>query len=129
MAGVAVLGAGSWGTALANHLVRRRCDVLLWSFEPEVAEAINREHHNPLYAPGVSLDPALLASEDPVEAVPGRKLVVSVSASQTVRGVLTPLAPAGVPGAANQGARTGDEIDTMMRRSGGVVVVLPGHCD
>lgn len=127
MTGIAVLGAGSWGTALANHLVRRRCDVLLWSFEPEVAEAINREHHNPLYAPGVSLDPGLLATADPAEAVRGRKLVVSVSPSQTVRGVLTPLAPAIEPGAVIVGASKGIEIDTLMRMSEVVGEALPGH--
>lgn len=127
MTRIAVLGAGSWGTALANHLVRRRCDVLLWSFEPEVAEAINREHHNPLYAPGVLLDPALLATADPAQAVRGRTLVVSVSPSQTVRGVLTPLAPAIEPGAVIVGASKGIEIDTLMRMSEVVGEALPGH--
>src|SRR5688500_19673060 len=127
MAGVAVLGAGSWGTALANHLVRRRCDVLLWSFEPDVVEAINREHQNPLYAPGVALDPALQATADPAEAVRGRKLVVSVSPSQTVRGVLTPLAPAVEPGAVIVGASKGIEIGTLMRMSEVVAEALPGH--
>jgi glycerol-3-phosphate dehydrogenase (NAD(P)+) len=127
MTGIAVLGAGSWGTALANHLVRRRCDVLLWSFEPEVAEAINREHHNPLYAPEVSLDPALRATADSAEAVRGRTLLVSASPSQTVRRVLTPLGPAIDPGAVIVGASKGIEIDTLMRMSEVVDAVLPGH--
>ena len=55
MTRIAVLGAGGWGTALANHLVRKQCDVLLWAYEPEVAESINRQHRNSLYAPNALL--------------------------------------------------------------------------
>lgn len=127
MTGITVLGAGSWGTALAHHLVRRRCDVLLWSFEPEVAEAINREHHNPLYAPGVSLDPGLRATADSAEAVRGRKLIVSVSPSQTVRRVLASLAQSVESDAVIVGASKGIEIDTLMRMSEVVDAALPGH--
>jgi glycerol-3-phosphate dehydrogenase (NAD(P)+) len=40
---VAVIGAGNWGTALANLLAKDH-EVVIWSFEPEVADVINREH-------------------------------------------------------------------------------------
>ena len=40
---IAVLGAGSWGTTLANLLARKGDDVRLWAYEPEVVEAVNRD--------------------------------------------------------------------------------------
>ena len=49
MTRVAVLGAGAWGTALADLLARKGHDVRLWAHEPDVADAINAEHRNPLY--------------------------------------------------------------------------------
>jgi glycerol-3-phosphate dehydrogenase (NAD(P)+) len=127
MSAVAVLGAGSWGTALANYLVRRGADVLLWSYEPEVAAGINRDHRNPLYESAHRLDPALRATADPVEAVRGRELVISVSPSQMVRGVLAPLAHAVTPTALVVGASKGIERESLLRMSQVSAEALPGR--
>jgi glycerol-3-phosphate dehydrogenase (NAD(P)+) len=127
MTSVAVLGAGSWGTALANHLVRKQLDVILWAYEPEVAEAINREHRNPVYAPGAILEPALRATSDAAGAVRGRDVILSVSPSQMVRRVLSPLGTLVDSAALVVGASKGIEIDTLKTMSQVVEDALPGR--
>ena len=127
MTNVAVLGAGSWGTALADHLAARGNDVLLWAYEPEVADAINRGHENTVYLPGAELDPTLRATADPLEAVRGRPVVVSVSPSQTVRSVLAQVAGVVSSDALVIGASKGIETDTLKRMSEVCAEELPGR--
>jgi glycerol-3-phosphate dehydrogenase (NAD(P)+) len=90
---VAVIGAGSWGTALANLLADKGCPTILWSFEEDVAEAIEREHRNTTYLPEIELDARLRATSDLAEALDGARAVVSVSPSHVVRQVMTRAAP------------------------------------
>jgi glycerol-3-phosphate dehydrogenase (NAD(P)+) len=59
---IGVLGGGAWGTALAQMLASDDRSVLLWAFEPEVVEAINREHRNPLYLASAELAPTIRAT-------------------------------------------------------------------
>ncbi|WP_291205914.1 NAD(P)H-dependent glycerol-3-phosphate dehydrogenase [Hyphomonas sp.] len=59
---IGVIGAGAWGTAIAQMLTREGQSVLLWALEPEVAAAINTRHENTVFLPGVSLNPALSAT-------------------------------------------------------------------
>jgi glycerol-3-phosphate dehydrogenase (NAD(P)+) len=58
---IAVIGAGAWGTALANSVAIEE-DVLVWAREPEVAVAINTTHANPLFLPEVPLSPRVRAT-------------------------------------------------------------------
>ncbi|HSF26063.1 MAG TPA: NAD(P)H-dependent glycerol-3-phosphate dehydrogenase [Actinomycetes bacterium] len=100
MTRVAVLGAGSWGTAFAMVLSDAGADVVLWARRTELAEAITREHQNPDYHPGIELPPALWATSEPAEALRERDLVVLAVPSQVLRGNLAawaPLLPAGAP--------------------------------
>ena len=92
MTTVAVLGAGSWGTTLANLLARKGQGVRLWAYEAEVVDSINREHRNTLFMPGIALDPGLRAFRDPVEAITGADVVLSVIPSHAVRSVVVRLA-------------------------------------
>jgi glycerol-3-phosphate dehydrogenase (NAD(P)+) len=85
---VAVIGAGSWGTALANLLSKKGLDVCVWSFEQDVAAAINEEHRNPRYLSEVPLHDALRATASLESALSGAPYVVSVSPAQHVRGVM-----------------------------------------
>ena len=64
---IGVIGAGAWGTALAQMLASDGRDVLLWAFEPEVVAAINAEHRNPLYLPSATLAPTIRATGDLAE--------------------------------------------------------------
>lgn len=86
---VGVLGAGSWGTALADLLARNGHEVLLWAHEPAVVDAIRRTRENPLYLPGVVLPGGLTPTTDLGEAVGQAELVVSVVPSHVTRDVLT----------------------------------------
>ena len=59
---IGVLGGGAWGTALAQMLASDGREVLLWAFEPEVVETINRDHRNPLYLASAELAPTVRAT-------------------------------------------------------------------
>ena len=88
MTTVAVLGAGSWGTTLANLLAGKGETVRLWAHEPEVVDAVNRTHENPLFLPGVRLSPDLRTFSDPQEAVNGAGVIVSAPPSHVTRAVV-----------------------------------------
>jgi glycerol-3-phosphate dehydrogenase (NAD(P)+) len=83
----AVVGAGAWGTALADLLATNGCDVRIWAFEPDVAEAINARHENPRFLAGSSLDPAVTATSDLGGALTGAQLVVYAVPSAHLRAV------------------------------------------
>ena len=84
---VGVLGGGAWGTALAQMLASDGRDVLLWAFEPEVVEAINGAHRNPLYLPAAALAPAIRATGDLAEMA-GLDTLLVVTPAQHVGRVL-----------------------------------------
>ncbi|MCK0127788.1 NAD(P)H-dependent glycerol-3-phosphate dehydrogenase [Erythrobacter sp. F6033] len=64
---IGVIGAGAWGTALAQMLASDGRNVILWAFEAEVVEAINSQHNNPLYLPSATLSPNIRATGDLAE--------------------------------------------------------------
>ncbi|MBF0588892.1 MAG: NAD(P)-dependent glycerol-3-phosphate dehydrogenase [Magnetococcales bacterium] len=85
---VAVIGGGSWGTALAALLARKLPEVTLWAREPEVAEGINSHHHNPLFIPDLSLPENLHASSDLASVVQVHRTLVVVIPTQFTRSIL-----------------------------------------
>jgi glycerol-3-phosphate dehydrogenase (NAD(P)+) len=96
---IGVIGAGAWGTALAQTLRRAGRDVVIWAREPEVVEAINRRSENPDYLPGIDLDPAIHATAEVTDAL-AADAVLLVAPAQHLRGVCAGLAarwPTGVP--------------------------------
>ncbi|MEZ4456315.1 MAG: NAD(P)H-dependent glycerol-3-phosphate dehydrogenase [Gemmatimonadales bacterium] len=94
MTRVAVIGAGAWGTALANLLAAKGESVHLWAFEPEVVAGINGQHVNPLYLTGCRLADTLRATGELTEAVRDAAVVVCVAPSHVARRVLREAAPA-----------------------------------
>jgi len=88
MTAIAVLGAGSWATTLANLLAAKGETVRLWAYEPEVVEAINRGHENPLFLPGVRLQPGLRAYGKTREAVAGAPVILSAAPSHRATAAL-----------------------------------------
>lgn len=122
---VAVLGAGSWGTALANLLAGKGLDTVLWSHEPEVAHEINRAARNPRYLSAVALDPRLRATAAMEEAVSGAAFVVSVSPSHVVRSVMGQAAGHLRPEALVVSASKGIEIETLQTMDEVLAEVLP----
>ncbi len=94
MTRIAVVGAGAWGTTLADLLARKEAGVTLWAREPEVVESINREHVNALFLPGAPLAPGVQATGDVSAAVRGAEVVVSAAPSHAVSDVMTRAAAA-----------------------------------
>ena len=84
---IGVIGAGAWGTALAQMLSAGGRDVLLWAREPEVVESINTRHENTLYLPSAVLDENLKATESLHEAAQ-RDVLLLVTPAQHVRATL-----------------------------------------
>lgn len=93
---IGVVGAGAWGTALAQVAASKGEEVPVWALEPEVAEAINMEHENPLYLPGIPLSPVIHASSDLAVLASCDALLVVVPA-QHLRGVVAALPRGDVP--------------------------------
>jgi glycerol-3-phosphate dehydrogenase (NAD(P)+) len=123
---VAVIGAGSWGTALANLLATKGLDTVLWSFEPEVAEGIERERRNPRYLREVELHPGLRATTSMEEAVRGAGSVVSVSPSHVVRQVMGEASRHLAEDALVVSASKGIEVETLRTMDQVLAEVLPG---
>jgi glycerol-3-phosphate dehydrogenase (NAD(P)+) len=115
MTRVAVVGAGSWGTALASSLARAGHDVVIWSFEEEVVRTINASHVNEKYLAGIPLPESLTASTDLAGATSGAEVILSVSPSQFVRKVITEAAPHIDPSALIVSASKGVETSTLQR--------------
>ena len=95
---VAVLGAGSWGTALAALIARHDVPTVLWGRDAQAAAAIDRDHVNARYLPGITLPASLRATADLAAALEGAGLVLvavpSHAFADTLR-ALAPLRPAG----------------------------------
>ena len=85
---LAVLGGGAWGTALACAAARAGAAVALWARDPAIVDAINRQHENPLFLPGVALDPAIAATIDMATALAASDAALLVVPAQFLRGVL-----------------------------------------
>ena len=84
---IGVIGAGAWGTALAQLLSHGGRDVLIWAREPAVVESINNDHENTAYLPGIELDQALKATES-ISEVAKRDVLLLVTPAQHVRATL-----------------------------------------
>lgn len=115
---VAVLGAGSWGTALAVHAAAKGLAVRLWARSPELAERLAAERVNRDYLPGVELPPGLLPTADLAELADS-DLVLVVVPSHGFRAVLRQLLlrwPAARPLVLVSGTK-GIETETLARMS------------
>jgi glycerol-3-phosphate dehydrogenase (NAD(P)+) len=88
MGKVAVMGAGSWGTAYAMMCVDAGEDVVLWAREPAIAEAISTDHRNADYLGDIELPAALRATTDPQEALQSAEVVVFAIPSHALRACL-----------------------------------------
>lgn len=114
---IGVLGAGSWGTALAVHAARSGSGVLLWARDPVCAERLERERVNERYLPGVTLPPGLrVTSELGDLAACGLVLVVVPSHGfrEVVRRFLA-RSPASAQPRVLVSATKGVETDTLSR--------------
>ena len=91
---IGVIGAGSWGTTLADLLARQGHDVAIWAYEAEVVESINRDHVNAVFLDGSHLAENITAHGEIATTVQGAELIVSASPSHVVRQVSARVAAA-----------------------------------
>jgi glycerol-3-phosphate dehydrogenase (NAD(P)+) len=113
----AVLGAGSWGTALGVHLSRVGHAVTLWGRQPALAGEMATRRANPTYLPDVTFPDALQVTSDMASALSGARYVVVVVPSHGFRSVMAAAARHLPPGAILVSATKGLEIDSLMRMS------------
>lgn len=121
---VAVIGAGSWGTALALVAARNRHAVRLWAREPEVAHQINATHRNPYYLTDIELPENLRATASLAEALDGAGFVLSVVPSHATRQVVEQMRPYLSAQQTLVSATKGIENVTLMRMDEVIVDVL-----
>ncbi|MBK6872216.1 MAG: NAD(P)-dependent glycerol-3-phosphate dehydrogenase [Kineosporiaceae bacterium] len=121
----AVLGAGSWGTALGALLAAKGWPVTVWDINTEVLDDIRTAGRNTRYLPGIDLPATLAAEADLARAVAGAELVVLVVPSHVTRVVAEQLRPHLAPGALVCCAAKGIEFDTLATMSGVLHEVLP----
>ncbi|MEU2611737.1 NAD(P)H-dependent glycerol-3-phosphate dehydrogenase [Micromonospora sp. NPDC007271] len=114
---VAVLGAGSWGTAFAKILADAGREVTILARRQSVAEAIRTTGCNPDYLPDVRLPDRVTATGDAEEAIVGAEVVVLSVPSQTLRGNLAGWTPYLHPDATLVSLMKGIELGTTKRMS------------
>jgi glycerol-3-phosphate dehydrogenase (NAD(P)+) len=117
MRNVAVVGAGSWGTALAVHLGRVGHEVRLWARDPALVDDMASQRANVEYLPGIALPDSVSVTHDMRAALRDAELVVSAIPSHGCRDVLRSAAPHVAPRAVIVSATKGLETDTMLRMS------------
>lgn len=124
---VAVLGAGSWGTTLAEVLAGNGSRVTLWAREEEVRESISRRRVNEMFLPGVTLSERIVPEGSVRAAVEGADFIVSVIPSHGVRGVFAEAGPHMGEDAVIVSATKGIEEGSMLTPSGILAEALGGR--
>jgi len=123
---IGVVGAGSWGTAIADLLATKGFLTNLWVFETEVKEQIQKCRENKVFLPGFSLSENLFPSNDLAEVVSGKDLVVIVVPSHVMRETAKKLAPYLSEDTVMVSASKGIENETYLTMSGVLGDILPG---
>jgi glycerol-3-phosphate dehydrogenase (NAD(P)+) len=125
---VTVLGAGSWGTALAVHLGRVGHDVRLWVRDPSLATDIQTRRANAVYLPDISFPDSVSITDAIAEALLDTELIVSAIPSHGCRAVMRTAAPLVSPQATIVSATKGLESETLLRMSEVIAEELgPSH--
>jgi glycerol-3-phosphate dehydrogenase (NAD(P)+) len=114
---VAILGAGSWGTALAVHLGRVGHGVRLWARDQALVDEMAARRANAVYLPDVTLPASVSVTHDLSAALRDAELVVSAIPSHGCRGVIHLAAPLLAPGAVIVSATKGLEAISLLRMS------------
>lgn len=123
---IGVLGAGSWGTAVAA-LAAAKNSTLLWARRTEVAESINRDHINPSYISEFPLPETLVASSDIHEVTGNCEVLIIGVPSHGFRSILE-IAASSIPESVPILSLTkGIEAGTLMRMTEVIADVLPNH--
>lgn len=125
MATAAIVGGGSFGTAMACAARRAGLAVNLWARESEVVEAINAGRGNPVFLTGIALEPGIRASSDLSETVSAADFVLIAVPSQFLRSVAVQMRTALRPGIAVVSCSKGIERDSCALMPEVLAEVLP----
>ncbi len=114
---VSIIGAGSFGTAMASVASRCGNDVVLWAHDPNVANEIQQTRHNPIYLQSVELDERVRATSSLAEAVEFSDVIFMIVPSHHYRGVLAQMRGSLWRDVAIVSGTKGIENDTLQRMS------------
>jgi glycerol-3-phosphate dehydrogenase (NAD(P)+) len=114
---IAVLGTGSWGTALALLLAKKECRVKMWGRDEKKIAAMGEKRENIFYLPGIKLITGLELTSDLAQALSGVKYIVLSVPSHTVREVSRTLRPYLAPGMIIINTGKGIETESLKRLS------------
>lgn len=117
MSRIAIIGAGSWGTALGIVAGRAGREVCLWSRNAEVTESVNSERRNRVYLSSQAIPENVRATSDISEALADAEFVLLASPSHVTRGLLEAMLPSLKPEMLFISATKGIEIETGKRIS------------
>ncbi len=124
MTRIGVIGAGAWGTALAQACAQNDRTVTLWAFEPEVVEAINTGHENTVYLAGAPLHKGITATSNPADLA-GCDAYLVVTPAQHTRATLAQFADVIADGAPVLLCSKGFERDSLALMTDVLGDVLP----
>ena len=122
---ITVIGAGSWGTTLANHLAEKGYPVTLWAYEAELVERMQKTRVNDLFLADFKLSGNLAFTSSLKEAVRGKKLLLLVPPSQVMRQVAEQFVPYLDERALVVSASKGIENNSLMLMSQVLEEILP----
>ena len=125
---IGVIGAGSWGTALANMLAGKGYSVTLWAYEKDLVERMKMTRENDLFLPGFSLSSNLDFTADLSVVVSGKEMVLLVSPSQVMRLVVKQALEDFNPESLIVSAAKGIENGTLLTMSQVLRELLPPSC-
>ncbi|MDD3311947.1 NAD(P)H-dependent glycerol-3-phosphate dehydrogenase [Pseudodesulfovibrio sp.] len=123
---IAVLGAGAWGTTLADMLAKTEIETVLWAREADVVADVNERHENAAFLPGVTLTDRLRAESDPARAFAGADYFLLVIPSQFIRPALAGFRDALPDRPVMVCASKGIELDSLAPMSRVVAEALEG---
>jgi glycerol-3-phosphate dehydrogenase (NAD(P)+) len=122
---IGILGAGSWGTALAFLLGKKGEGVLIWARRKEIADWINDRNENRFYLPGILLPPNIRATIEIEEAVEGKDVIVLAVPSFAMREVVERLSQCDIGSAIVVSAAKGLEEESGKRMSEVILEIMP----
>ena len=127
MTGIAIIGGGGWGTALAITMARLERDVRLWVYEPYLVETMIATRENPLYLPSVRIPPSVRVSNRAEEVLADVQIVMVAVPSHVYRQVFANMLPLLNGDMFFVSATKGIENETLMRMSEVVGDVAKGR--
>lgn len=122
---IGVIGAGAWGTALANLLANKGLDIALWVFEQEVCTDILEERENKVFLPGVSLSQNIRPSNDLDRVAAKKDMLLIVVPSHVFRSVAAQVVHCPTEDTLIVSATKGIENRTYLTASGILKQLLP----